>query len=54
MDFEEFLWAKGYDESVVVDMLEHIRTFNGELNLLLEMLGSVIIYIHSHIFVLSY
>lgn len=27
MDFEEFLWAKGYDSSVVDDMLEHMKTF---------------------------
>lgn len=27
MDFEEFLWAKGYDYSVVDDMLEHMKTF---------------------------
>ena len=25
-DFEEFLWAKGYDDSTVEDMLEHMRT----------------------------
>ncbi|MGN0656238.1 MAG: ATP-binding protein [Ruminiclostridium sp.] len=25
MDFEEFLWAKGYDSSVVDDMLEHMK-----------------------------
>ena len=25
LDFEEFLWAKGYDESFVEDMLEHMR-----------------------------
>lgn len=24
MDFEEFLWAKGYDDGVIVDMLEHM------------------------------
>ena len=23
-DFEEFLWAKGYDESTIMDMLEHL------------------------------
>lgn len=27
MDFEEFLWAKGYDSSVICDMLEHMKTF---------------------------
>lgn len=27
MDFEEFLWAKGYDSSVIDDMLEHMKTF---------------------------
>lgn len=27
MDFEEFLWAKGYDSSVVDDMLDHMKTF---------------------------
>lgn len=27
LDFEEFLWAKGYDKSFVEDMLEHIRDF---------------------------
>ena len=26
LDFEEFLWAKGYDDSTVEDMLEHMRT----------------------------
>ena len=26
LDFEEFLWAKGYDDSTVGDMLEHMRT----------------------------
>ena len=25
MDFEEFLWAKGYDETFVEDMLEHMQ-----------------------------
>lgn len=25
LDFEEFLWAKGYDETVILDMLEHMR-----------------------------
>lgn len=27
MDFEEFLWAKGYDEKVIEDMLNHMKTF---------------------------
>ncbi len=27
MDFEEFLWAKGYDETVVDDMLNHMQSF---------------------------
>lgn len=27
MDFEEFLWAKGYDEKVIDDMLLHMKTF---------------------------
>ena len=26
MDFEEFLWAKGYDEGFVEDMLQHMCT----------------------------
>lgn len=26
MDFEEFLWAKGYDDGFVADLLEHMRT----------------------------
>lgn len=26
LDFEEFLWAKGYDNSVIDDMLEHMKT----------------------------
>lgn len=26
MDFEEFLWAKGYDDSFTEDMLDHMRT----------------------------
>lgn len=26
MDFEEFLWAKGYDETVINKMLEHMKT----------------------------
>ncbi len=26
LDFEEFLWAKGYDEKFVKDMLEHLLT----------------------------
>lgn len=26
MDFEEFLWAKGYDRSVIEDMLRHMKT----------------------------
>lgn len=26
MDFEEFLWAKGYDQSVIEDMLQHMKT----------------------------
>ena len=25
LDFEEFLWAKGYDDSFIEDMLEHMR-----------------------------
>lgn len=25
MDFEEFLWAKGYDQSVIEDMLQHMK-----------------------------
>ena len=25
MDFEEFLWAKGYDDTTVEDMLLHMR-----------------------------
>lgn len=25
LDFEEFLWTKGYDESCVLDMLEHMK-----------------------------
>lgn len=27
MDFEEFLWAKGYGENVIEDMLSHMETF---------------------------
>lgn len=27
MDFEEFLWAKGYDDNVIEDMLSHMKTF---------------------------
>lgn len=26
MDFEEFLWAKGYDDAVISDMLSHMQT----------------------------
>ena len=26
MDFEEFLWAKGYDDSFIEEMLEHMRS----------------------------
>ena len=26
MDFEEFLWAKGYDDSNKQNMLEHMKT----------------------------
>jgi len=26
LDFEEFLWAKGYDEAFVQDLLDHMRT----------------------------
>ena len=32
LDFEEFLWAKGYDDSVIADMLSHmkeLKAFNG-------------------------
>lgn len=25
MDFEEFLWAKGYDQSMITNMMEHLR-----------------------------
>ena len=25
MDFEEFLWAKGYDEERIADMLRHME-----------------------------
>ena len=31
LDFEEFLWAKGYDESTIQEMLEHmiqLKSFN--------------------------
>lgn len=27
MDFEEFLWAKGYDDNVIENMLSHMKTF---------------------------
>lgn len=27
MDFEEFLWAKGYEDDTVEDMLSHMKTF---------------------------
>ena len=27
MDFEEFLWAKGYNDDTVEDMLSHMKTF---------------------------
>ena len=27
MDFEEFLWAKGYGENIIEDMLSHLKTF---------------------------
>lgn len=27
LDFEEFLWAKGYDENFIEEMLEHMRDF---------------------------
>ena len=27
MDFEEFLWAKGYKEDIISDMLSHMNTF---------------------------
>ncbi len=27
MDFEEFLWAKGYDDNVIEDMLNHMKSF---------------------------
>ena len=27
MDFEEFLWAKGYKEDIISDMLSHMKTF---------------------------
>ena len=27
MDFEEFLWAKGYNEDVIKNMLSHMKTF---------------------------
>lgn len=27
MDFEEFLWAKGYGEDIIEDMLVHMRTY---------------------------
>ncbi|MCC8060539.1 MAG: ATP-binding protein [Clostridiales bacterium] len=37
MDFEEFLWARGYDDTLVEDMLSHMRTITPfstlELNL---------------------
>lgn len=26
MDFEEFLWAKGYGESLTTDMLSHMQS----------------------------
>ena len=26
MDFEEFLWAKGYDDGFIADLLDHMRT----------------------------
>ncbi len=27
MDFEEFLWAKGYNDEVISGMLDHMKTF---------------------------
>lgn len=27
MDFEEFLWAKGYDDKIIEDLLSHMQTF---------------------------
>lgn len=27
MDFEEFLWAKGYNDEIINDMLKHMQTF---------------------------
>ena len=26
LDFEEFLWAKGYDDGLIADLLDHMRT----------------------------
>ena len=33
MDFEEFLWAKGYDDATIENMLAHMKIFAHSMNL---------------------
>ena len=41
MDFEEFLWAKGYDEATVEDMLLHMKEFRPFSELELDVFNSL-------------
>ena len=41
MDFEEFLWAKGYDNGFIADLLEHMRTLTPFSELELSLCNSL-------------
>ncbi len=41
MDFEEFLWAKGYDDSIISDMLAHMTTLTPFNELEMNVLNSL-------------
>lgn len=41
MDFEEFLWAKGYNDEIINDMLKHMQTFTPFSNLEMSLFQSL-------------
>ena len=44
MDFEEFLWAKGYDDTTVEDMLLHMRQLRPFNELEMQVYHSLFLY----------
>ena len=43
MDFEEFLWAKGYDDGFIADLLSHMRTLTPFSELELSVCNSLLL-----------